>query len=349
MSADGWVGLPEPVSRFIDSCIHAEFATLTASGVPLDTPVFAFKAIGGTSIDIATGLAYPAKAERARNNSKVGLLLEGLPHEPVVSLAAFAAVRDADIQANVERYIAETIAYYEAYSQGNPWSVARAAVCYWPRIFVLCTPKRILWWPNAAAMDAPPQRWEAPPDTLYPKSDPAPAASPSAAPGWPLSDWRARAREMVSLGVNGHMTLTDSAGFPLPIRATSVTLVDDGFEVKVPAGAPWEPYGPASLCFIGTATFVGAARPRQGSIHFIVDRILPTLPMVKDFKEIWNPSADTYARLMARLRAELERRGLPMPQIPQQPPAPTEGSVRRSARMAIITAEAKLRENLLSN
>ena len=145
--------------------LRPEYATVSAQGVPIDTPAYAFVGKHGDTIDIATGLAYPAKAERARRNPKVGLLIEGSPSEPVVSIAAMAAVRDASIQANVDRYIAETIAYYDAYSGGNPWEVARKAVFYWSRIFVECSPKRILWWSGPEAMDQPPQCWEAPAGT----------------------------------------------------------------------------------------------------------------------------------------------------------------------------------------
>ena len=104
--------LPENVADVLATSLYTEFASVTAKGVPLDTPLFAFVEPTGGTIDVATGLAYPAKANRVRRNPKVGLLLEGNgnPGDPVVSVAGFGAVRDSDIQANIERYLAETAA-----------------------------------------------------------------------------------------------------------------------------------------------------------------------------------------------------------------------------------------------
>jgi hypothetical protein len=336
-------GLPEPVLQMVKSSIFTEFATLSAQGVPIDTPTFSFLDSERGSLDIATGLAYPAKAERARRNPKVGLLLEGMPDEPVVSIAGLAAVRDADIQANVDRYIAETIAYYAAYSSGNPWSVARKSVWYWTRIFVCCTPKRILWWPSAAQMDAAPQRWDAPATTVYPRSDPAPTTKGSAAPTWPIRPWEERAREVLGHGLHAHLTLLDDEGFPMPIRARSVRQTDEGFELDVPAGVPWKLRGKGSLCFVGVATFIGEVRMSSAGALFAVERVLPTLPTVADPRELWAPSETTRSALMGRLEAELQRRGLSVPTIPPEPPAPTAGSVLRAERIARVAAESALK------
>ena len=156
--------LPEEVAGVLSTSLYTEFASLTPKGVPLDTPLFAFVGPLGTTIDVATGLAYPAKANRVRRNPKVGLLLEGNgnPGEPVVSVAGFGAVRDADIQANIERYLAETGARLPVTSGGMPWSTVRQAVWYWARIIVETTPARVAWWPSIEHLDDQPTIWRAP-------------------------------------------------------------------------------------------------------------------------------------------------------------------------------------------
>lgn len=342
-SADCRRSLPMPVRQLLESAVFTEFATVSAAGIPIDTPTFAFCDAAEGGVDVATGLAYPAKAERARRNQRVGLLIEGMPGEPVVAIAAHAAVRDANIQANVDRYIAETVAYFEAYSAGHPWSVARQTVWYWSRIFICCRPQRILWWPNSAAMDEPAREWQAPSDTVYPRSDPAPEAAMSPSPRWPSHPWQERAREALALGLP-HLTVLDTQGYPLPVRTRSIKPVEGGFLVDVPIGARWATGGPASLCFLGTITFVGHIDSGPGATEFRVERALPSLPTVTDPRELWQPSESTRQAFTTRLNRELERRGMPMPQVPIEPPAPTRGSLRRAARAARLASEAATRQ-----
>ena len=348
MTVDGlpgnpFPGLPEPIYRAICSAIFTEFATMTAKGVPIDTPTYGFVGMDGRSIDLTTGLAYPAKAERARRNAKVGLLLEGPADAPVVSIAAHATVRDSDFQANAERYIAEIAAYLEAQSYGLPWSAIREVLWYWTRIIVECRPVRILWWPNAAAMDRPPEIWRAPGDTVYPPSDPAPAAEPSKPAAWGARDWRELAQQRLDMGLAAHLTLADDEGFPLPIRTRSATLTDEGFVLDVPSGAPWTA-GPASLCFMGMATFVGEAR-RQGDLTaFVVERALPVLPTVEDPKEVFQPTPQTREAMLTRMGQELMRRGKPIPTMPQDLPEPTAGSHVRAAQMKRVLEEMAMRQ-----
>lgn len=70
-----------------------------------------------------------------------------------------------------------------------------------------------------------------------------------------------------------------------------------------------------------------------------VERMLPVLPMMQDSSEVWKPSDQTRAALMARLKEELDHRGQAIPSIPEQPPQPTRGSIRRAERMAVIARQ----------
>jgi hypothetical protein len=325
--------LPDEVAAVLTSSLYTEFGSITAKGVPLNTPLFAFVGPGGDTIDVATGLAYPAKAERVRKDPKVGLLLEGNrdPGRPIVSVAGFGAVRDADIQANLERYIAETAARLPTTSGGLPWSVLREAVWYWARVLIQTTPARVTWWPNANETDAEPMRWEAPGTARYPSSDPAPAGPRTPPATWTQpDDWRPRAVEVLERGLPGHLTLCDDHGFPLPFRVRSVALADGGFTLEVPRGAPWKVVGQASLCFAGQATFVGTVEPTTEGGHLTVERRLADLPLMADPAEIWQPKPETKAALLERLEKELARRGLPLPRVPEDMPAPTEGSIARN-------------------
>jgi hypothetical protein len=216
--------LPAHVADVMTSSLYTEFASLTRRGVPLDTPLFAFVGPAGDTIDVATGLAYPAKAERVRQNPKVGLLLEGNgdPGEPVVSVSGFGAVRDSDIQSNVVRYLAETSARLAVTSGGMPWSVVRQAVWYWARIIVQTTPQRVAWWPSLDETDAEPMFWEAPASTRFQSSalGRADARRTLAPTGWLATSGGRRPRETAPWSSHRHRRRWLSAALP-PARGRS--------------------------------------------------------------------------------------------------------------------------------
>lgn len=322
--------LPEAIARFIKSGSTAQFATVSAAGMPVDTPILYFPSHGLASIDLATGLSYPAKAERARRNPKVGLWIEGMPDEPVVSIAGMAAVRDSDLQANVDRYLSEagnTLAH-------NPsWELAHKAVWYWTRMLVEVTPVRVLWWDNAKALAGPPRSWQAPAGTIYPKSDPAPPGQVSKPAQWDMPPWCDLARQALERGDKCYLTSIDAGGFPLPILANNPRVTESGFDLDLPAGISWPLAGKACLTFRGIETFLGEVVQDGVRAALRVERTLPVFPMTIDMTQLWEPVPHTREQLMARLLHETERRGQPVPEIPAERPAPTEYYCLRLERM----------------
>ncbi len=321
--------LPEHVFEIIEKGVVTEFVTVTAKGVPIDTPTYYFPADDMATIDLSTAVPNPAKAERARRNSKVGLLIEGRSEEPVVVLRAYAAVRDSDIQSNAIRYLAEV--GYKDVSHGISWEQARLAITYWSRIIIENTPERIYWWDNHDALDGSPFVWNADPDTVWPQSDPAPQGRLS--PGnWAARPWRDVAVEAVASGNCCHLSVLDADGFPLPMRVTSFDLVDEGFLLAMPKGAPWALEGNASLTFAGWRTFVGTAEPAGEATLFRAERALPQHPATLDTKQVLQPSESILEKKQTRFEYEMKRRGQPLPVMPEEPPERTRIAKLRMAR-----------------
>ncbi len=327
--------LPARLVELIKRSTIAEYATVSAAGVPIDTPTYYFPSADLTSLDIGTGLAYPAKAERARRNPKVGMLIEGGEDDPVISIAGIAAVRDADLQTNLERYLAETILSPNIHPGLVPWETTRSRLYYLTRVIVCITPAHIRWWPNRASMDEAPTEWHAAADTVFPASDPAPAGKPSAPPRWQQRSWQDMAATALAQGLPAHLTLLDTEGFPIPIRVKHYRKHADGFALLVPRGAPWRE-GTATLSFVGKEIFIGEARRHGDEMILRVERALPVLPTVDDQagrqQEI--PLFDQ------RLADELTRRGQALPLAPASPPDPTAGCVLRAAAYGTLDSAA---------
>ncbi len=327
--------LPQGVTSLMRAGSIANYVTVSKAGMPVDTPVLYFPADDLSHVGLATGLSYPAKAERARRNPKVGLLLAGGRDEPVISIAGMAAVRDADLQRNVLRYLAEA----SHTLPGNPgWELARHAVWYWTRILVEIKPARIDWWDNPAAMEQAPHRWRAPDGTMFPQSDPAPPGQTSSPAKWQELDWRDLAEQALARGVPGQLSVIDEEGFPRPIGASGIEITDRGFSLKLPKGLPWQIAGNACLTFGGIETFLGTATGSDGRAALTVERTLPVFPMTQDMWQLWEPSDHTRAELMRRLEEELKRRGQPLPSIPLERPEPSEGYRRRMEKIKAASA-----------
>ena len=336
----GWPEtLPDHVLDLIRSASFAQYTTVSAAGVPIDTPVLIFPSENLQTINLATGLSYPAKAERARRNPRVGLLIEGGPSEPVISIAGMGAVRDSDLQGNVDRYLVEA-----AYSLAHDpdWSLARQAVWYWTRIIVEITLASVMWWDSPASMDQPPRRWDALAGTVFPGSDPLPPGKNGEAAKWEQRPWQQLAMQALEREVPGHLSVIDAEGFPRPLRAQAIAITESGFTCDMPLGIPWKIVGKACLTFGGIETFVGEACTLASSrIAMQVERSLPIFPMTQDMKQLWEPTDNTREQLMRRLREETQRRGQPIPAIALDRPPPSEGYKRRLARRKALPRTAR--------
>ena len=274
-----FAGLPAEIRATIVAASVAEWVSSTRRGLAIDTPALMFANPEAGTLDVTTGLAYPAKAERARREPRVGLAVGASgAGQPVVVMRALAAVRDADIQSNTDRYLSLFAPMLPVIGSGAPWSQCREAIWYWARVFIENTVTRILWWPDAEHLDDEASQWDADMSPA-PGSDPAPRPPASASPAWPMADWRARAREVLADGVPAWLSRRDADGYPLPFPVRELRLCDEGLALDVPRGHPWPALdGTASINFGGRATLVGEL-DHDGSI-LRIERTIADLPMV---------------------------------------------------------------------
>jgi hypothetical protein len=278
----------------------AEYTSLTRSGRPITVPVSPYLGEDGRTLDVSTGLAYPAKAERARANPRVSLLY-----------------------ANTDRYIRAALAKYPEAYKGQPAFLLRRLDWSFARLWIAVTPLRIWWW-ESKALDHPPGAWAAPPGTAAPPSAPAPPGERP--PAWLASpaDWRPAARDAVARLDQRDLSWVDAAGFPLSIPVLAAEEHAQGFRLQLGHHPPALPDGPANLtfhqhpeAFTGqeNRTFLGQIAITGGEGLFRVERLLAdwslagnTLTKTLDF-------LGKGRQLRPRLKAEAARRGQPVPRV----------------------------------
>ena len=164
--------------------VTVEYASLTRDGTPVTVPTTPYLGAGGETIDVSTGLTYPAKAERARRDPRVCLLFadpvgSGLDDPPVVLVQGLATVRDSDLQANTDRYVRVSMEKLPDVTKGQPRFVLRRLAWYYARIWIEVTPLHMRWWPSRDLDDAA-AHLERRRGTAAPLSDPAPSGEPTA-------------------------------------------------------------------------------------------------------------------------------------------------------------------------
>ena len=296
-------GWPAQVIPMVARALTCYYASLTPAGRPITWPVTPYVNDDRRSIDVSTGLVYPAKAERARANPNVALLFSDavgltLKAPPTVLVLGRAAVLDADLQANTDRYVKRSFRKIPAALRQVPWPLLRAQAWYLTRIWIEVTPLRIYWWQHDR-LDQEPSSWVAPADARPNASDPRPPGR-SRGPWQTVdTDWRERAAHAIGRIGNPVLTFVHD-GWPIPVPATDLRAAPDGFFVRLPEGMPFVPDGPVCITFqthaekfVGqdNAAFVGTIQPSgsegagrrkesRGTWHVSVERRLGdfTLP-----------------------------------------------------------------------
>ncbi len=323
-SSSDW---PAELLGVFERSTTCEYASLTRTGEPVTVPLGPF--VGDGTIDVSTGLTFPAKAERARRNPRVALLFAdpigaGMAAAPVVLVQGHAAVRDADLQAGTDRYVRLAIAKYPAVVAGQPSFVLRRLPWYWARIWIEVTPVRIRWWPDRDLTVAP-REWRASEDLELPPSDPAPPGAQP--PPWlpPPRRWREVATAALPRMPLADLTTVDRDGFPVCVPVAPEGLVADSVRLTIGAGAPELPAGPACLTLHGhrevytgeeNHTFMGTlVDGADGRSRLQIDRALADWSITENRVRALVEFLAKGRRLAPRAKVEAARRGQRVPRI----------------------------------
>ncbi len=323
--AAGW---PLELSEVFGRSLTVEYGSLTRSGRPVTVPVSPYVGVTRRTLDVSTGLTVPAKADRARGNPKVCLLFadpigEGMSGLPVVLVQGHAAVRDADLQGNTDRYVALSASKYPAAVKGVPKIVLGWLAYYYARIWIEVTPLRVRWWPDRS-LDAEPKEWRAPAGTVLPASDPPPAGE--SPPPWrqPPAGWRTAARHALDRLRLSDLSAVGADGYPVCVPAALGSLDGDTLAVQLGSGAPEVVPGPACLSLHSHAevfagqenrTLIGRLnRGPQGST-FRIERALGDWSSPGNKLQVAMAFLGKAPKLAPRLKAEAARRGQPVPRV----------------------------------
>ena len=323
VSRAGW---PPELLGVFERAITCEYASLTRDGAPVTVPITPY--IGQGSIDVSTGLTYPAKAERARRNPKVALLFAdaigaGTSAAPVVLVQGHATVRDADLQLNTDRYVRSSMIKLPASFKGQHKALLRRLAFYYARIWIETVPLRIRWWPDRDLAQQP-REWRADPALPLPESDPAPPGRQP--PAWlnPPQGWREVAARALQVLPLADLTVVDAEGYPVCMPATAGALEGEEVPLQIGSGAPESPAGPACLTVHGhdeqfttqeNHTLMGTLVHGAEGSRLHVERALADWSLTGNRVQITIGFLRKGRRLAPRLKKEAARRGQPVPTI----------------------------------
>ncbi len=146
--------LPQEVREAFERFIACELTTVDASKQPITWPVTPYYRSGGSTIDVTTGLGYPKKADDARSHPSVALLFSdptgsGTDSGIRVLVQGTAAIDDADLKANADRYLRESGEKLPATRKMHPPKPLRGMFSfYYARLYICVRPERVFVWPE---------------------------------------------------------------------------------------------------------------------------------------------------------------------------------------------------------
>lgn len=281
--------------------IAAEYGYISPRGLPLCWPVTPYWVPGRDVLAIATGVAYPLKADYAKVTPQVALYFSdatgsGISDAPSILVKGRATVLDVDLQENTDRYVrAIRKKFISARLAVNNLTV-KLLDFYLPRLWVEIEPTSIEERPHGAT--------------------PPIASPPGVGTGQSLSDQdKSRVDQIATRFDDGVLTVIDENGSPDMTRMGIAGLGNGKILLEMPG-----PSGDATLTFhhhsmAGTRFhaymlrgIIEASMPSQ----FVTERLvgffgngalfpLSVIPQIADKRR--------------SLKRELKKRGQPMPKL----------------------------------
>ena len=214
--------LPLDVQRVFETFVTTELTTLDRHGQPITWPVTPYYRAGADCIDVTTGLGYPKKANDAARNPQVSLLFSdptgsGMQRSPMVLVQGTAHVDDADLDANRERYMRESIEKLPATrAQQPPENLQRYFNWYYTRIYVKVRPERVFMWPDGDC-EREPQLLDSHMEEVRSGHDEEPDA-PLARPEGGGGVWDMRIDQLGQRHETAVLSFVAPDGFPFSVR-----------------------------------------------------------------------------------------------------------------------------------
>ena len=243
--------LPDDVKHVFESFITTEYTTIDRSGQPITWPVTPYYSPGGDCIEVTTGLGYPKKANDAEANPKVALLFSepkgsGLADSPMVLVQGTARVDDADLEANRERYMRESLAKLPGAKDALPPRFMQGWFgWYYTRLYVKVRPERVYVWPNADASREP-ELLDSHMEEVRSGRDEEPESDPPAPAGGEHA-WDGRMETLNDQYRTGVLSVVAPDGFPFSVRLP-VTVDADEQVVRLESAPLGVPLLPGRAC-----------------------------------------------------------------------------------------------------